>query len=558
MLTALRRPLSFTMSWATALWDQLENLDKHTQWGIDFLEKYAKFVKERMEIEQTYVKQLRNLAKKFCSKQSKEDEPKFSCCLSFHAILSELNDYAGHREVIAQELGDKLHGDLMKYSQELKNDRKQYLQDWRKAQQHIEQQLKQMESDKKKFEREWKEAEKLQLRYEKLEIDMNVTKADVEKAKNQLSAQLQVVEENKEEYIIQLQSFNEEQRKYFNVTLVQICQKLQEMDERRSVTLGESYKSLGQLEQRVSPAISKCFQGMVNAGKSVDAKKDSEMVVQLYKSGLETPGDYCFEDFSQVSARTRTSSACTINGPKLDGVLPDRKIILGKARIKLSQWKRQVQFKTQTPNTSSLSLEDYSHLSPEQSCKKLQQRIDQLYKDLRIETNYRDGLTKMKEGYEKKPQLGDTTTLDTKMSESLVNIEHLRLEISKAEKLLLEMKVKQSADARKHHSSGDNIYMPYSMESPEESLYEDVIIVACQEFDDDHFEYDNIKPLSAGCCRALYDFDGQAEGSLIMKANEMLYVIEKDKGDGWTRARNCSGHEGFVPTSYLEIKDRVQ
>uniref|UniRef100_A0A8C9WLM8 Formin binding protein 1 like n=1 Tax=Scleropages formosus TaxID=113540 RepID=A0A8C9WLM8_SCLFO len=511
------------MSWATALWDQLENLDKHTQWGIDFLEKYAKFVKERMEIEQTYVKQLRNLAKKFCSKQSKEDEPKFSCCLSFHAILSELNDYAGHREVIAQELGDKLHGDLMKYSQELKNDRKQYLQDWRKAQQHIEQQLKQMESDKKKFEREWKEAEKLQLRYEKLEIDMNVTKADVEKAKNQLSAQLQVVEENKEEYIIQLQSFNEEQRKYFNVTLVQICQKLQEMDERRSVTLGESYKSLGQLEQRVSPAISKCFQGMVNAGKSVDAKKDSEMVVQLYKSGLETPGDYCFEDFSQVSARTRTSSACTINGPKLDGVLPDRKIILGKARIKLSQWKRQVQFKTQTPNTSSLSLEDYSHLSPEQSCKKLQQRIDQLYKDLRIETNYRDGLTKMKEGYEKKPQLGDTTTLDTKMSESLVNIEHLRLEISKAE-----------------------------------SLYEDVIIVACQEFDDDHFEYDNIKPLSAGCCRALYDFDGQAEGSLIMKANEMLYVIEKDKGDGWTRARNCSGHEGFVPTSYLEIKDRVQ
>ena len=39
--------------------DQFENLDKHTQWGIDFLERYAKFVKERLEIEQNYAKQLR-------------------------------------------------------------------------------------------------------------------------------------------------------------------------------------------------------------------------------------------------------------------------------------------------------------------------------------------------------------------------------------------------------------------------------------------------------------------------------------------------------------------
>lgn len=39
--------------------DQFDNLDKHTQWGIDFLERYAKFVKERLEVEQNYAKQLR-------------------------------------------------------------------------------------------------------------------------------------------------------------------------------------------------------------------------------------------------------------------------------------------------------------------------------------------------------------------------------------------------------------------------------------------------------------------------------------------------------------------
>lgn len=39
--------------------DQYEIIDKHTQWGLDLVEKYVKFVKERTEIEQNYAKQLR-------------------------------------------------------------------------------------------------------------------------------------------------------------------------------------------------------------------------------------------------------------------------------------------------------------------------------------------------------------------------------------------------------------------------------------------------------------------------------------------------------------------
>lgn len=38
-----------------------------------------------------------------------------------------------------------------------------------------------------------------------------------------------------------------------------------------------------------------------------------------------------------------------------------------------------------------------------------------------------------------------------------------------------------------------------------------------------------------------------------MNENEVLYVIEEDKGDGWTRVRKHSGVEGYVPTSYVDI-----
>lgn len=39
--------------------DQFDNLEKHTSCGIDFLERYTKFLKERADIELSYAKQIR-------------------------------------------------------------------------------------------------------------------------------------------------------------------------------------------------------------------------------------------------------------------------------------------------------------------------------------------------------------------------------------------------------------------------------------------------------------------------------------------------------------------
>lgn len=71
------------------------------------------------------------------------------------------------------------------------------------------------------------------------------------------------------------------------------------------------------------------------------------------------------------------------------------------------------------------------------------------------------------------------------------------------------------------------------------------------EFDD---EFEDDDPLPAiGHCKAIYPFDGHNEGTLAMKEGEVLYIIEEDKGDGWTRARRHNGEEGYVPTSYIDV-----
>uniref|UniRef100_A0A8C5G1Q4 Transducer of Cdc42-dependent actin assembly protein 1 n=1 Tax=Gouania willdenowi TaxID=441366 RepID=A0A8C5G1Q4_GOUWI len=553
------------MSWGTELWDQFDNLDKHTQWGIDFVERYAKFVKERLDIEQNYAKQLRNLVKKYCPKRSKEEEPRFTSCVSFYSILHELNDYAGQRELVAEEMALKVYSELMRYSQDLKGERKHHLQEGRKAQQFLDQCWKQMDNSKKKFERECKEAEKSQNTYERLDNDINATKSEVEKAKGQFYLRTHMADESKNEYAAQLQNFNAEQWKHFNNAIPHIFKNLQNMDERRTVKLGETYRSFAEAERKVIPIISKCLDGMVSAAKAVDERKDSAIVVESFKSGFEPPGDFPFEDYSQNLSRTGSDGTIS-NTPKGErerdgGSAPrsDPKHPIGRAKNKLWLFGK----KPKAP-----SLEDFSHLPPEQRRKKLLQRIDELNKELQKEVDQRDGLNKMKDVYEKNPQMGDPSSLQPKISETICNMEKLRSEIHRHESWLSEVEGKQSSRGDRRHSVDNHHQTPQGRESPEGSYTEDTSQEHHtphhrsapakpgnpnpdpHEFDD---EFDDDDPLPViGHCKALYSFDGM-KYFLWLQGPGILYIIEEDKGDGWTRARKQSGEEGYVPTSYVEI-----
>ncbi|XP_025893635.1 formin-binding protein 1-like isoform X1 [Nothoprocta perdicaria] len=530
--------------------DQFDNLDKHTQWGIDFLEKYAKFVKERIEIEQNYAKQLRNLVKKYCPKRSsKDEEPRFTSCIAFFNILNELNDYAGQREVVAEEMGHRVYGELMRYSHDLKTERKMHLQEGRKAQQYLDMCWKQMDNSKKKFERECREAEKAQQSYERLDNDTNATKADVEKAKQQLNLRTHMADENKNEYAAQLQNFNGEQHKHYYIVIPQIYKQLQEMDERRTIKLSECYKGFADSERKVIPIISKCLEGMILAAKSVDEHRDSQIVIDCFKSGFEPPGDFPFEDYSQNIYRTISDG--TISTPKQEGMRIDSKTTVGKAKGKLWLFGK----KPKGPAS-----EDFSHLPPEQRRKKLQQRIDELNRELQKETDQKDALIKMKDVYEKNPQMGDPGSLQPKLAETMSNMDRLRMEIHKNEAWLSEVEGKVAARSDRRHSSDINHLVTQGRESPEGSYTDDANQEVRgppqqhahpSEFDD---EFEDDDPLPAiGHCKAIYPFDGHNEGTLAMKEGEILYIIEEDKGDGWTRARRHNGEEGYVPTSYIDV-----
>ncbi|XP_069333048.1 formin-binding protein 1 isoform X11 [Eulemur rufifrons] len=542
------------MSWGTELWDQFDNLEKHTQWGIDILEKYIKFVKERTEIELSYAKQLRNLSKKYQPKKNskEEEEYKYTSCKAFISTLNEMNDYAGQHEVISENMTSHIIGDLARYIQELKQERKSNFHDGRKAQQHIETCWKQLESSKRRFERDCKEADRAQQYFEKMDADINVTKADVEKARQQAQIRHQMAEDSKADYSSILQKFNHEQHEYYHTHIPNIFQKIQEMEERRIVKIGESMKTYAEVDRQVIPIIGKCLDGIVKAAESIDQKNDSQLVIEAYKSGFEPPGDIEFEDYTQPMKRTVSDNS--LSNSRGEGK-PELKFG-GKSKGKL--WPFIKKNKGATP-------EDFSNLPPEQRRKKLQQKVDELNKEIQKEMDQRDAITKMKDVYLKNPQMGDPASLDHKLAEVSQTIEKLRLETQKFEAWLAEVEGRlpaRSEQARRQSGLYDSQNPPtvnncaQDRESPdgsytEEQSQESEVKVLATDFDD---EFDDEEPLPAiGTCKALYTFEGQNEGTISVVEGETLYVIEEDKGDGWTRIRRNEDEEGYVPTSYVEV-----
>ncbi|XP_038230162.1 formin-binding protein 1 isoform X4 [Dermochelys coriacea] len=600
--------------------DQFDNLEKHTQWGIDVLEKYIKFVKERTEIEISYAKQLRNLSKKYQPKKNskEEDEYKYTSCKAFLATLNEMNDYAGQHEVVSENMTSQITAELTRFVQELKQERKLNFHDGRKAQQNIETSWKQLEASKRRFERDCKEADRAQQYFEKMDADINVTKADVEKARQQAQIRHQMADDSKGEYSSILQKFNHEQHEHYHTHIPNIFQKIQQMEEKRIVRIGECMKTYAEVDRQVIPIIVKCLDGITKAAESIDQKNDSQLVIEAFKSGFEPPGDIDFEDFTQPMKRTVSESS--LSNSRWDGKSEPKPGSKSKGKLwpfikknKLmslltsphqppppppasaspsavpngpqspKQQKEPLshrfnEFMTSKPKIHcfrslkrglSLKLgggpEDFSNLPPEQRRKKLQQKVDELNKDVQKEMDQRDALTKMKDVYIKNPQMGDAASVDHKLAELGQNMEKLRLEAQKFEGWLAEVEGRlpvrteqtrrQSGMYDTQNTSAVNNCVQ-DRESPDGSYTEDQsqeseMKVPVTEFDD---EFDDEEPLpTIGTCKALYTFEGQNEGTISVTEGEMLYVIEEDKGDGWTRIRRNEDEEGYVPTSYVEV-----
>uniref|UniRef100_A0A673FT93 Cdc42-interacting protein 4 homolog n=1 Tax=Sinocyclocheilus rhinocerous TaxID=307959 RepID=A0A673FT93_9TELE len=531
------------MDWGSDLWDQHDVIERHTQSGLDLLERYVKFVKERAEIEQNYAKQLRNLCKKYSRRGVKEDQDtKMTNQQAFQDVLNQLNDSAAQREHLSESMTLNICVELSRNLLELRQERKNHLCDVKKAQQNLESSFKQLETSKKRFEKEWREAEKANQQTERVQQDANATKADVDKAKQHAHIRVHLADECKNDYASQLQKHNKEQNNFYHSEIPSVYKKLQEMEERRIRLLADGYVHFSETEKNVLPNINKCLDAISSTGRNINEKQ------------VHTRTHTLSHTHARTHARTHTHSLTHTHAHSHSMYCQAQEQSVGV----LSVWSTDVSvcvcFKPS-------SLEDLSRLPLDQRRRRLQEKIDDIQKELQRETEQSEALMRMKGVYEQNSQLGDPSSLQPQITQTAHNIARLRGELNKYPHSLSLTHTHTQTHTHTHslthshrHTHTDTLthrlthtdshyisVLSESSVSPSENIYE------C-EFDED-FDID----VPIGQCTALYDFDGSSEGAVSMHVGEQLSLMQEDQGDGWVRVQRANGDVGYVPASYIQI-----
>ncbi|XP_059615464.1 formin-binding protein 1-like isoform X7 [Phlebotomus argentipes] len=580
------------MSWGTELWDQYDNLALHTQKGIDFLDKYGNFVRDRCAIELEYASKLRRLVKNYQPKKKEEEDYEYTSWQAFRNVLKEIGDLAGQREIVAETLQAKVIHGISLLSKNLRDDRKKSLTEGAQLTHTLTNQIAALERAKRNYDKSYRDAEKSIENYQKADADLNLSRADVEKHKHNMTMKCQQSDDSKNEYANQLQKSNKLQQTHYETSLPEVFNRLQEIDEKRTKGLKEFIKSAADAESSVAPIIARCLEGIVKASESIDEKEDSLKVIERYKSGFTPPTDIPFEDLSKVDAESSNYSSQNnlgINNMTQKGTMGATKLKKRVGIFGIFGSNKLLEACITVKNTLSTDgmKEDFSDLPPNQRRKKLMAKIQEIQQKITQETAAYDGLVKMKGVYEANTMLGDPTTVDAQLNESGSRLEKLKSELKKF-KMYLD--AANNAQMMQHspqqhrnmyngqrssrHSNGsgenedgednpDDAGSLSSSASPESGLGTSHTSLPGSgqgsandntHPEDMYYEAELLQPL--GTCKALYPFDATSEGSIPMAEGEELQVIELDQGDGWTRVRRMCGasgwEEGFVPTSYIE------
>ncbi|KAK7873526.1 hypothetical protein R5R35_008785 [Gryllus longicercus] len=435
------------MSWGTELWDQYDNISLHTQKGIDFLERYGHFIRDRCAIEMEYAGKLRRLVKNYLPKKKEEDDYQYSPCRAFKHVMTEINDLAGQHEVIAENLQSNVIREVTILVKDIKEERKKHLQEGARMTANLVAQIGNLERARKNYEKAFKEADRALENYQKADADYNLSRAEVEKQRLNMAVKSQQCEDTKNEYANQLQKTNDMQALHYRSLMPDVFRQLQEMDEKRIKNIKNFMIHSVDIERDVFPIISKCFDGIVRAAEEINEKEDTQMVIDRYKSGFQPPEDIPFEDLSAIKSGevpppvnhvpiAQMRPAETVKGTMSAGKLKKRVGIFGI----FSSNKKLIEVCINLKNNLSYgdNKEDFSDLPPNQRKKKLQQKVEEISAKIQQETAARDGLMKMKGVYEQNSALGDPMSIEGQLNESSHKLDKLKQELQKYQAFLDE------------------------------------------------------------------------------------------------------------------------
>lgn len=232
---------------------------------------------------------------------------RFTSWQAFRNVLKEVGDLAGQREIVAETLQAQILQGITLLSKTLREDRKKSLTEGANITSSLQTQIASLERAKRNYEKAYRDAEKAVENYQRADADLNLSRAEVEKQKHNMTLKCQQSDDAKNEYANQLQKTNNQQMKHFETALPDVFNRLQEIDEKRTRGLKEFIRGGADVESSVAPIIARCLEGIIKAAEAINEKEDSAKVVERYQSGFTPPSGFPFEDLSKMDIESTHS-----------------------------------------------------------------------------------------------------------------------------------------------------------------------------------------------------------------------------------------------------------
>ncbi len=137
-------------------------------------------------------------------------------------MLKEIGDLAGQREVVAESLQIQVSNAITLLSKNLREERKKALTEGSNLTQNLTAQVGALDRAKRNYEKAYRDSEKALENYQRADADLNLSRAEVEKQRLNMTIKSQQSDDAKNEYANQLQKTNKLQQQHYESAMPEV------------------------------------------------------------------------------------------------------------------------------------------------------------------------------------------------------------------------------------------------------------------------------------------------------------------------------------------------
>lgn len=129
---------------------------------------------------------------------------------------------------------------------------------------------------------------------------MDLSRIDLEKAKNNVLIKNQASEQAKQTYANGLEIANHAQHEFYNVKLPNLLEDMRKLDMERIEFTRTAMSDSVNTEKGVFNIVQRCYADMETAISAINPERDTLVVVKLNQTGYAYPKDFIFEDLGRL------------------------------------------------------------------------------------------------------------------------------------------------------------------------------------------------------------------------------------------------------------------